>query len=211
MENFIYLIPAIGVFGLIIMAVKSAWVTKQDPGNDRMKEIGGYVAEGAMAFLKAEYRILAIYVVIAGSGLAFLSQHPKVAAHSSILIVAAFVLGAVFSALAGFFGMRIATKANIRTTQAARTSLSKALKVSFTGGTVMGLGVAGLAVLGLSMLFVFFFQYFMNGTLDNGGYEKMTQVLEVLAGFSVGAESIALFAVWVVIFIPKPLTWEPIW
>ncbi|MBX7205228.1 MAG: sodium-translocating pyrophosphatase [Bacteroidia bacterium] len=194
MENFIYLIPAIGVFGLIIMAVKSAWVTKQDPGNDRMKEIGGYVAEGAMAFLKAEYRILAIYVVIAGSGLAFLSQHPKVAAHSSILIVAAFVLGAVFSALAGFFGMRIATKANIRTTQAARTSLSKALKVSFTGGTVMGLGVAGLAVLGLSMLFVFFFQYFMNGTLDNGGYEKMTQVLEVLAGFSVGAESIALFA-----------------
>jgi len=199
MENFIYLIPAIGVFGLIIMAVKSAWVTKQDPGNDRMKEIGGYIAEGAMAFLKAEYRILAIYVVIAGAGLAYLSQ---VVATSHMLIVAAFVIGAVFSALAGFFGMRIATKANIRTTQAARTSLAKALKVSFTGGTVMGLGVAGLAVLGLSMLFILFFGFFMNGTWAPGtlngetksANEMMTLVLEVLAGFSLGAESIALFA-----------------
>ncbi len=191
MENFIYLIPALGVLGLVIMAIKSAWVTKQDAGNDRMKEIAGYVAEGAMAFLKAEYKILAIYVVIAGTALGWLSQ---VVETSHILIVVAFVIGCVFSALAGFFGMRIATKANVRTTQAARTSLSKALKVSFTGGTVMGLGVAGLAVLGLSMLFIIFFSYFMNGTLDNGGIETMTRVLEVLAGFSLGAESIALFA-----------------
>lgn len=191
MENFIYLIPAFGVLGLIVMAVKSGWVSKQDAGNDRMKEIAGYVAEGAMAFLKAEYKILAIYVVLAGAALGWLSQ---VVETSHILIVASFVIGCVFSALAGFFGMRIATKANVRTTQAARTSLSKALKVSFTGGTVMGLGVAGLAVLGLSMLFILFFQFFMQGSLANGGHEIMTRVLEVLAGFSVGAESIALFA-----------------
>jgi len=195
MDKLIYLVPALGILGLIVMAVKSAWVTKQDPGNDRMKEIGGYVAEGAMAFLKAEYRILAIYVVIAGIGLGILSQ---VVATSHWLIVVAFVIGCFFSALAGFFGMRIATKANIRTTQAARTSLAKALKVSFTGGTVMGLGVAGLAVLGLSMLFILFFMFFMNGTWapQDGvsANDMMTRVLEVLAGFSLGAESIALFA-----------------
>ncbi len=199
MNNLIYLVPALGVLGLIVMAMKSAWVTKQDAGSDRMKEIAGYVAEGAMAFLKAEYRILAIYVVIAGVGLGFLSQHGET---SHWLIVVSFVIGCFFSALAGFFGMRIATKANVRTTQAARTSLAKALKVSFTGGTVMGLGVAGLAVLGLSMLFIIFFMYFMNGTwapqtingVEWSTTKLMTQVLEVLAGFSVGAESIALFA-----------------
>ncbi|MBI3510180.1 MAG: sodium-translocating pyrophosphatase [Bacteroidetes bacterium] len=190
-EQLIYLVPALGILGLIFMILKSAWVSKQDAGNDRMKEIAGYVSEGAMAFLKAEYRILAIYVVLAGSALGWLSQEVTT---SHILIVAAFVCGCIFSALAGFFGMRIATKANVRTTQAARTSLAKALRVSFTGGTVMGLGVAGLAVLGLSMLFIIFFQFFMQSSLANGGYEKMTQVLEVLAGFSVGAESIALFA-----------------
>jgi K(+)-stimulated pyrophosphate-energized sodium pump len=188
-DQIIYLVPALGLLGLLVMIIKSAWVKKQDVGTDRMKEISGYIAEGAMAFLKAEYKILAVYVVLAGAGLGWLSQ---VVTTSHYLIVVAFVIGCIFSALAGFFGMRIATKANVRTTQAARTSLSKALKVSFTGGTVMGLGVAGLAVLGLSMLFIIFFQYFMNGTLNNGGYEKMTQVLEVLAGFSVGAESIAL-------------------
>ncbi|HTL82090.1 MAG TPA: sodium-translocating pyrophosphatase [Bacteroidia bacterium] len=191
-NNLIYLVPALGVLGLIFMIIKSAWVTKQEIGNDRMKEIAGYISEGAMAFLKAEYRILAIYVVLAGSGLAWLSQ---VVASSHILIVAAFVCGCIFSAMAGFFGMRIATKANVRTTQAARTSLAKALRVSFTGGTVMGLGVAGLAVLGLSMLFIIFFQFFMGGVYNQvDGVTKMTQVLEVLAGFSVGAESIALFA-----------------
>lgn len=191
MNSLIYIVPALGILGLIVMAIKSAWVNKQDAGSDRMKEIAGYVAEGAMAFLKAEYRILAIYVVIAGGALGWLSQEVET---SHILIVAAFVIGSFFSALAGFFGMRIATKANVRTTQAARTSLAKALKVSFTGGTVMGLGVAGLAVFGLSMLFIIFFMYFMNGDLRQGGYMEMTRVLEVLAGFSVGAESIALFA-----------------
>ncbi len=191
MNNVFYLIPAVGLVALVVMMIKSAWVTKQDAGNDRMKEIAGYVAEGAMAFLKAEYRILAIFMVIAGIGLGVLSQ---MVPSSHWLIVVAFVVGCVFSALAGFFGMKIATKANVRTTEAARTSLAKALKVSFTGGTVMGLGVAGLAVLGLGMLFVIFFQFFMQGSLENGGVETMTRVLEVLAGFSVGAESIALFA-----------------
>lgn len=191
MNNLIYLVPALGVLGLIVMAVKSAWVSKQDAGTDRMKEIAGYISEGAMAFLKAEYRILAVYVLIAGSALGVLSQMVET---SHWLIVVAFVIGCVFSAMAGFFGMRIATKANVRTTQAARTSLAKALKVSFTGGTVMGLGVAGLAILGLSMLFIMFFMNFMGGDLANGGCDEMTRVLEVLAGFSLGAESIALFA-----------------
>lgn len=189
MENFLYLVPVFGVIGLIWMFVQSSWVTKQDAGDSKMQGIASAIADGAMAFLKAEYRILAIYMVIAGIALGALSQ---VVESSHILIVLSFVIGCVFSALAGFIGMRIATKANVRTTQAARTSLSKALKVSFSGGLVMGLGVAGLAVLGLSLLFIFFFQYFMNGQMDS--YEKMTQVLEVLAGFSVGAESIALFA-----------------
>jgi K(+)-stimulated pyrophosphate-energized sodium pump len=190
-DSLIYIIPGLAIIGLLVMAVKSAWVTKQDAGNDRMKEIAGYVAEGAMAFLKAEYRILAIYVVIAGIGLGYLSQ---IVETSHILIVVAFVIGCFFSALAGYIGMKIATKANVRTTQAARTSLAKALKVSFTGGTVMGLGVASLAVLGLSTLFILFFAKFMGGSLANGGTTMMTTVLEVLAGFSLGAESIALFA-----------------
>jgi K(+)-stimulated pyrophosphate-energized sodium pump len=191
MNNLIYIIPALGIIGLLVMVMKSRWVSAQPEGNDRMKEIAGYVAEGAMAFLKAEYRILAIYVVLAGTALGVLSQMVET---SHFLIVAAFVLGCLFSAIAGFIGMRIATKANVRTTEAARTSLAKALKVSFTGGTVMGLGVAGLAVLGLSMLFILFFQFFMGGSIQNGSTDAMTQVLEVLAGFSVGAESIALFA-----------------
>ncbi|MBK8847037.1 MAG: sodium-translocating pyrophosphatase [Bacteroidetes bacterium] len=191
MDNVLYLVPAVAVLGLIYMFIKARWVSDQDPGNERMKEIGGYIAEGAMAFLKAEYRILAIYVVIAGAALGWLSTMVE---SSHPLIVAAFVIGAFFSALAGFIGMRIATKANVRTTQAARTSLAKALRVSFTGGAVMGLGVAGLAVLGLSMLFIFFYQHFMEGTMTADGYVKMTRVLEVLAGFSLGAESIALFA-----------------
>jgi K(+)-stimulated pyrophosphate-energized sodium pump len=174
------------------MAFLSSWVTKQDAGDAKMSGIANNIAEGAMAFLKAEYRILAIYVVIAGVALGALSQVPKVAVHSHILVVASFVVGCFFSALAGFLGMRIATKANVRTTQAAKTSLAKALKVSFGGGTVMGLGVAGLAVLGLSVLFVVFYNMFMTGgTYD---YNEMTRVLEVLTGFSFGAESIALFA-----------------
>ncbi|HLP50609.1 MAG TPA: sodium-translocating pyrophosphatase, partial [Chitinophagales bacterium] len=195
MENLIYILPLFGVIALVYMAILSSWVTKQDAGDAKMSGIAKNIADGAMAFLKAEYRILAIYVVLAGTALGILSQVPKVAVHSSILIVVAFIIGCFFSALAGFLGMRIATKANVRTTQAAKTSLAKALKVSFGGGTVMGLGVAGLAVLGLSTLFIFFFFQFMGGNFaTGGGYDGMTKVLEVLAGFSLGAESIALFA-----------------
>jgi K(+)-stimulated pyrophosphate-energized sodium pump len=195
MENLIYILPVFGLVALAYMAILSSWVTKQDSGDAKMTGIAKNIADGAMAFLKAEYRILAIYVLLAGTGLGILSQVPKVAAHSSVLIVVAFVIGCFFSALAGFLGMRIATKANVRTTQAAKTSLAKALKVSFGGGTVMGLGVAGLAVLGLSSLFIIFFFQFMGGDFaTGGGYDGMTKVLEVLAGFSLGAESIALFA-----------------
>jgi len=181
------------------MAYLFGWVSKQDTGTDRMSTIAGHISDGAMAFLKAEYRMLAIFVVIAGSALAFLSTQ---VATTHWFIVIAFVIGAFFSAMAGFIGMRIATKANVRTTEAARTSLSKALKVSFGGGTVMGLGVAGLAVLGLSALFAFFYMYFMGGEWNNAmikgvdmdAQKSMTVILEVLAGFSLGAESIALFA-----------------
>ena len=195
MEHLIYFLPLLGLAGLAYRIILASWVGRQDAGDSKMTGIADHIAEGAMAFLKAEYRILAIYVVVAGAGLGFLSQVPKVAAHSSILIVGSFVVGCVFSALAGFLGMRIATKANVRTTQAAKTSLKKALKVSFRGGAVMGLGVAGLAVLGLSTLFILFFHHFMGGNFaSGGGYDGMTRVLEVLAGFSLGAESIALFA-----------------
>lgn len=189
MENFLYIVPVLGITGLIYMFMKASWVKKQEIGDSRMEEISVAIAEGAMAFLKSEYRILAIYMVLASIGLGILSQMVET---SHILIVASFICGGIFSAIAGYSGMRIATKANVRTTQAARTSLAKALKVSFTGGLVMGLGVAGLAVLGLSLLFILFFQFFMGGIMS--GTEQMTQVLEVLAGFSVGAESIALFA-----------------
>ncbi|MFN8277223.1 MAG: sodium-translocating pyrophosphatase [Chitinophagales bacterium] len=193
MANLIYVLPVFGLIALAYMAVLSGWVTKQDAGDSKMTGIANNIAEGAMAFLKAEYRILAIYVVLAGIGLGILSQVEKVAVHSHILIVASFVTGCFFSALAGFIGMRIATKANVRTTQAAKTSLAKALKVSFGGGMVMGLGVAGLAVLGLSVLFAIFYNKFMGGNF-NGNTDEMTRVLEVLTGFSFGAESIALFA-----------------
>lgn len=194
MESIIYILPLFGLVGLIYMLVLRSWVVKQDAGDEKMTTIARYIAEGAMAFLKAEYRILAIYVVVAGAALGALSLHPKVAEHSSLLIIVSFVIGCFFSALAGFIGMNVATKANVRTTQAARTSLAKALKVSFAGGTVMGLGVAGLAVIGLCTLFIIFFHLFMGGDIHNGGTDMMKKVLEVLAGFSVGAESIALFA-----------------
>lgn len=199
MENFTMLLPLFGLIGLAYMAYLFFWVARQDQGTDRMRTIAGHIADGAMAFLKAEYRMLGIFVVIAGALLGFLSTR---VATTHWLIVVAFIIGAFFSAMAGFIGMRIATKANVRTTEAARTSLSKALKVSFSGGSVMGLGVAGLAVLGLSTLFALFYQYFMGGTWSEAmvkGHSMdpqhaMTVVLEVLAGFSLGAESIALFA-----------------
>ncbi|MDA0883124.1 MAG: sodium/proton-translocating pyrophosphatase, partial [Bacteroidetes bacterium] len=189
MDNLIYILPGFGVIGLIFMLIKMAWVKKQNPGNERMQEISKSIKEGAMAFLSAEYRLLAVFVVIASLALFWISQ---VVDTTSWMIVPAFIIGAVFSAVAGNIGMRIATDSNSRTTEAARTSLPQALKVSFGGGTVMGLGVAGLAVLGLSLIFIFFLHTFMN----EGGnfYNDMTVVLEALAGFSLGAESIALFA-----------------
>lgn len=189
MENLMYLLPVFGIVGLAYMAYLWSWVSKQDAGDSKMQGIATAIAEGAMSFLNAEYRVLGIFVVVAGALLGFQST---LVDNSSILIVVAFVLGAVFSAVAGNIGMRIATKANVRTTQAARTSLSKALDVSFKGGTVMGLGVAGLAVFGLSFLFVVFYVQFMGATGNNA--HQMEKVLEVLAGFSLGAESIALFA-----------------
>ncbi|PWA07960.1 sodium-translocating pyrophosphatase [Flavobacterium laiguense] len=186
----IYVPIFMALVGLVFMAIKRSWVLKQDAGDGKMKEISDHIYEGALAFLKAEYRLLAVFVVIASAVLAGVTFIPGV--QTNILIVVAFVFGAFFSALAGNMGMKIATKTNVRTTQAARTSLPQALKVSFGGGTVMGLGVASLAVLGLTGFFIVFFQIFMNGHWTST--EDMTIVLETLAGFSLGAESIALFA-----------------
>ncbi|SNT26321.1 K(+)-stimulated pyrophosphate-energized sodium pump [Ekhidna lutea] len=191
MDKLIYLVPALGLLGLLVMIIKSRWVNKQDAGDEKMQTLANHIREGALAFLSAEYRILAIFVVLAGALLGVISMMVET---THWFIIVAFVIGAFFSALAGNIGMRIATAANVRTTQAARTSLPQALKVSFTGGTVMGLGVAGLAVFGLSMLFIFLFQFFMGGQWTVNGVEDMTVVLEALAGFSLGAESIALFA-----------------
>lgn len=191
-DNLIYLIPALGLLGIIVMAFKSAWVSKQDAGDAKMQELAGYIADGAMAFLKAEWRVLSIFVLFAGALLAYSGTITEVNGkeiHSSWIICIAFVIGAVFSATAGYIGMRVATKANVRTTQAARTSLKQALKVSFTGGTVMGLGVAGLAVLGLGGLFIIFLSIF-----SDLGHNTIKTAIEVLTGFSLGAESIALFA-----------------
>ena len=189
-KNMIYFIPAMGVIGLIIMAIKSAWVSKQDPGDARMVELAGYIADGSMAFLKAEWKVLSYFVVIAAI---ILGYSGTLVPESSPIIAIAFIIGAILSALAGYFGMKIATKANVRTTQAARTSLKAALQVSFTGGTVMGLGVAGLAVLGLGSLFIVFLHLFVPEGAAASGLE-MKRAIEVLAGFSLGAESIALFA-----------------
>lgn len=188
----IYLVPALGVLGLVVMAFKSAWVGKQDAGDPNMKELAGYIADGAMAFLKAEWRVLSIFVLFTAVLLAYSGTIHEVngkAIHSSWLIAVAFIIGAVFSATAGYIGMKVATKANVRTTQAARTSLKQALKVSFTGGTVMGLGVASLAVFGLGGLFIVFL-----ATFSDLGANQVRTAIEVLTGFSLGAESIALFS-----------------
>ena len=151
-DTILYLVPALAVVGLIYMFVQSRWVRAQDTGEEKMSTIAKYIQEGALAFLSAEYRILAVFVVVAGALLGLVSM---LVPTTHWFIVVAFVIGAVFSALAGNIGMRIATQANVRTTQAARTGIAQALKVSFTGGMVMGLGVAGLAVFGLSVLFIF--------------------------------------------------------
>ncbi|HYG37538.1 MAG TPA: sodium-translocating pyrophosphatase [Cytophagales bacterium] len=189
MSEIVYLIPIFGIIALLFTAIKSAWVVKQDSGDARMKEISGYIAEGAMAFLKAEYKVLTYFVILASLFLLYLGMSSE---KSSPVIIISFIIGAVFSALAGFIGMRIATKANVRTAQAAKTSLSKALKVSFAGGSVMGMGVAGLAVLGLGGLFIILKAIFAPEAAADS--LEMERTLEVLTGFSFGAESIALFA-----------------
>ncbi len=182
-----YAVPAMGIFGLLYTLLKFNWVSNQPAGNDRMKEISTYISEGAMAFLKAEWKILGYFVVIVALLLGFMATKNE---DSHWTIAVAFVIGAVFSATAGYIGMKVATKANVRTAEAAKTSLSKALNVSFTGGSVMGLGVSGLAVLGLGGLYLILKQYFY----VTGDPKEMLRTIEVLTGFSLGAESIALFA-----------------
>ena len=190
-STILYIIPALGIFGLIVMAIQSAWVSKQDTGEDKMVELATYIAEGAMAFLKAEWKVMTYFVIVAA---ALLGWSGTMVETSSPLIAVSFILGAVFSATAGYIGMNIATKANVRTTQAARTSLKGALKVAFAGGTVMGLGVAGLAVLGLGSLFLILYNVYVVNTGGSVNGMAMEKAIEVLAGFSLGAESIALFA-----------------
>ena len=188
MNQIVYLVPLLGLIGLLVMAIKSAWVNKQETGDENMNRLASYIAAGAMAFLKAEWKVLGIFTAVAAILLAWSGTLVE---ESSPVIAIAFIIGAVFSATAGYIGMKVATKANVRTTQAARTSLKQALKVSFTGGTVMGLGVAGLAVFGLGGLFIVFLKMF--NVIDVSSTEMKTAI-EVLTGFSLGAESIALFA-----------------
>ncbi len=190
MESMMIYMPVIlAIIGLLYMWGKRSWVMKQDAGDGKMKEISSHIYEGALAFLNAEYKLLSFFVIGASIALAIIAY---VVPTTHYLIIVAFIFGAFFSALAGNMGMKIATQSNVRTTQAARTSLPFGLKVSFGGGTVMGLGVAGLAVLGLTTFFIIFYHFFMGGQWTNT--MQMTIVLETLAGFSLGAESIALFA-----------------
>lgn len=185
MENWIFFIPAPGVLALLYVLWKSAWVNRQDAGDERMVRIAKNISDGAMAFLKAEYRVLLIFVAAVAVLLYFKGQSEE---DSNGMVAVSFIVGAVFSALAGFIGMRIATAANVRTTQAARTSLAKGLSVAFSGGAVMGLGVVGLGVLGLSSLFFLYLNAF------NADGQSLTLVLNIISGFSLGASSIALFA-----------------
>ncbi len=181
MELFIQLLPAFGILALLFVFIKNNWVSKQEIGNEKMARIAKNIADGAMSFLKAEYKILSIFVVAVAVLLFFKGQAES---GSNGFVAVSFVVGAICSALAGFIGMRVATKANVRTTNAARNSLGKALEVAFAGGAVMGLGVVGLGVLGLSGLFAVY-------SAQGWG---ITEVLNVLSGFSLGASSIALFA-----------------
>lgn len=185
MQTIVYLIPVAGVLALLYTFFKSSWVSKQEIGTERMERISKSIASGAMAFLKAEYRVLAVFVLVVAVILGF-SADPTT---SSWMVAISFVVGAICSGLAGFIGMKVATKANVRTTQAARTSLGKGLEVAFAGGSVMGLGVVGLGVLGLSGLFIIFGNVF---GLEGGS--AVNKVLAVVTGFSFGASSIALFA-----------------
>ena len=179
-QNLIYLIPVLGILSLLFTYWKSSWVAKQDVGTEKMARIAKSISDGAMAFLKAEYKVLAIFVAVVGVLMAISGTTEG----SSPIVGISFVIGAFCSALAGFIGMKVATKANVRTTNAARTSLGKALEVAFAGGSVMGMGVVGLGLLGLGTLFIVY---------TNMGWE-INKVITVLTGFSFGASSIALFA-----------------
>lgn len=190
MSNITYLVPALGLVGLLVMFFKRGWVVRQDAGSPEMKTIADAIADGALAFLKAEWRVLIVFGLIVS---VILGYSGTLVENSSAFIGVSFLVGAFISAFAGYIGMNIATKSNVRTTQAARTSLTKALEVSFTGGSVMGIGVASLAVLGLGGLFIILYGTFIGDSTDVNGL-PMERVLEVLAGFSLGAESIALFA-----------------
>ena len=184
MKFVIEFLPAFGLLGLMFVYIKNIWITKQEVGNEKMATIANNIAKGAMSFLKAEYRILSIFVVCLAV-LLYIKGSNEEGSHGMVAV--SFVVGAICSALAGFIGMRVATKANVRTTNAARISLGKAMEVAFTGGSVMGLGVVGLGILGLSGLFVIYQMIWP-------GSENLTTVLNVLTGFSMGASSIALFA-----------------
>lgn len=184
MELIVNYLPLFGVVALVFVFIKNAWVTKQEAGDAKMSRIAKSIADGAMSFLKAEYKILAIFVVAVAILLYFKGAYET---GSNGMVAFSFVIGAICSALAGFIGMKVATKANVRTTQAAKTSLGKALEVAFAGGAVMGLGVVGLGVLGLSSLFMLYQSMWP-------GEENIPMVLNVLSGFSLGASSIALFA-----------------
>ncbi|WP_034043167.1 sodium-translocating pyrophosphatase [Wocania ichthyoenteri] len=181
MELIVNYLPVFGVLALIFVLIKSGWVSKQEVGDAKMARIAKNIAEGAMAFLKAEYKVLAIFVVAVAILLYFKGNAEE---GSNGMVAVSFIVGAICSALAGFIGMKVATKANVRTTQAARQSLGRALEVAFAGGAVMGLGVVGLGVLGLSGLFLIY---------SGQGWE-IGEILNVLSGFSLGASSIALFA-----------------
>jgi len=189
--HFIYLTPAVAIVALVYAYMRAAWVNKQDAGNDRMKMIGKWVADGAMAFLSAEYRVLAIFVVAVAILLGVSNHMVGAEQNTNGLIALSFVLGAICSGLAGFFGMKTATQANIRTASAARKGLNEALQVAFKGGSVMGLSVAGLALLGMGILLVVYTKMYP-AALEGGDATML--VLNILSGFSLGASSIALFA-----------------
>lgn len=181
MELIVKFLPVFGVLALLYVAWKNAWVGKQEVGDEKMARIAKNIADGAMSFLKAEYKILSVFVLAVAALLFFKGSSEE---GSNGMVAVSFIVGAICSALAGFIGMKVATKANVRTTNAARESLGKALEVAFAGGSVMGLGVVGLGVLGLSGLFMVYSQM---------GW-GLAEVLNVLSGFSLGASSIALFA-----------------
>lgn len=184
MEQIVFFLPIAGIIGILFMLWKSAWVSKQEVGTEKMAAIAKHIADGAMAFLKAEYRILAVFVLAVAVMLFFKGENE---AGSNGYVLVSFIVGAVLSGLAGFIGMRIATKANVRTTNAARSSLNKALEVAFNGGSVMGIGVVTLGLLGLSGLFILYnYVLGINWGLDT--------VINVISSFSLGASSIALFA-----------------